>query len=225
MRTRFHPSGKIALAFLLVLAALFGTAPSVFSQPAAPTPAGKPDIPKPSPEPKALAGEIPDWQARLELARLLSYAGKYGESTAEYEKVLAARPDDPAVSAELARVYFWDGKRDKAMEILSALPKDRLDPESGALLADLLAADGKYAKAEALYREQLDRAPQDLKIRLKLAELLSWEKKYPESLAQYEKILAARPSDLQVRRKYALVLSWAGRNDDAIAEIKKTLPD
>ncbi len=225
MRTRLHWSGKITLILSLALAAHCWAASPVFSQPAAPAPEAKPIIPAPAPEPKALTGEIPEWQARLELARLLSYTGKYGESAAEYEKVLAARPGDPAASAELARVLFWDGKRDKAMALLAALPKDRLDAASGALLADLLAADGKYAQAEALYREQLAKAPQDLKLRLKLAELLSWKKDYPASLAQYEEILAARPNDLQVRRKYALVLSWAGRNDDAIAELKKTLTD
>ncbi len=221
MTIRFAPAARAALAAILVLACSF----PAYSQPKSPQPAAKPELPAPAPAPGALAGEIPDWQARLELARLLSYTGKYGESAAEYEKVLAVRPDDPAVSAELARVLFWSGKRDAAMARLDALPKEALDAQSRLLLADLLAADGQYDKAGTMYKELLAKAPDDLKIRLKLAELLSWKKEYPASLAEYERILSARPDDVQVRRKYALVLSWAGRNEEAIAQLKKTLPD
>jgi len=221
MTIRLALAGKAALAAVLFLAVSI----PALSQPKSPAPQGNPTLPAPAPTPGALAGEIPDWQARLELARLLSYTGKFEESAVEYEKVLAARPDDPAVSAELARVLFWGGKREAAMARLAALPKEALDAESGLLLADLLAADGQYDKAGVIYRERLAKAPNDLKVRLKLAELLSWKKDYPASLAEYERIVSARPDDIQVRRKYALVLSWAGRNEDAIVQLKKTFPD
>jgi tetratricopeptide (TPR) repeat protein len=182
-----------------------------------------PEITPDKPEPGQLGETIPDWQARLELARLLSHLKKYDESITEYQKVLSEKPDSVEARAELGRVLFWSGQRDQALKTLELIPPEKMDDQSRAVLADLYGAQKKYAKAEALYRDYLDKHPDDLSARLKLAELLSWSKRYRESLDQYEIILRAQPDDLQVRRKYALVLSWAGRKAEAIKELRKTL--
>ncbi|MDD3581544.1 MAG: tetratricopeptide repeat protein [Desulfobacca sp.] len=164
-----------------------------------------------------------DWQARLELARLLSYQKKYAEAATEYEKVLREKPDSVEAKTELGQVLFWSGKRAEALEILEQVPLEKMDDLTRTVLADLYRAQKRYDRAEALYRAYLDEHPEEWGIRLKLAELLSWSKQYRESLDQYELILQARPDDVQVRRKYALVLSWAGRKAEAIKELRKTL--
>ncbi len=169
------------------------------------------------------ADVIPDWQARLELARILSYLKRYDESIAEYEKVLKEKPEALSAKVELARVFFWSGQTEKAFRILQPIPPEDLDDQSRQVLAELYTARKDYTQAEGIYQSYLKAHPDDLKVRLKLAELLSWTKHYPESLVQYEIILKARPDDLQVRRKYALVLSWAGRKAEAMAELRKTL--
>jgi len=53
--------------------------------------------------------EIPDWVARWELARVLSYAKRYDESITEYEKVLKEKPDLTEAKLEMAKVLFWKG--------------------------------------------------------------------------------------------------------------------
>ncbi len=166
---------------------------------------------------------IPDWQARLELARILSYMKRYDESISEYEKVLKEKPDALSAKVELARVFFWSGQTEKAFRMLQPIPLEALDDQSRQVLAELYTARKDYTQAESIYQSYLKAHPDDLKVRLKLAELLSWTKHYPESLEQYEIILKARPDDVQVRRKYALVLSWAGRKAEAMAELRKTL--
>lgn len=173
--------------------------------------------------PGPAADEIPDWQARLELARLLSYMKRYDESIAEYEQVLKQKPDMLPAKAELARVLFWSGQTDKAFKMLQPIPLDDLDDQSRQVMADLYTARKDYTQAESIYQSYLKAHPDDLKVRLKLADLLSWTKRYPESLVQYEAILKAKPDDVQVRRKYAQVLSWAGRKAEAMAELRKTL--
>ena len=170
-----------------------------------------------------LGETISDWQARLELARLLSYLKRYDESVAEYEKVLREKPDSVEARAEMGQVLFWGGKRDEALKTLEQVPLEKMDDQTRTVLADLYGAQKRYDQAEALYRAYLDKHPEDWGTRLKLAELLSWSKRYRESLAQFELILKARPDDLQVRRKYAVVLSWAGRKAEAIREMRKTL--
>jgi len=175
------------------------------------------------PQAGQLEKTIPDWQARLELARLLSYLKRYDESIAEYQKVIREKPDSVEARTELGQVLFWSGKKEEALKTLEQVPLEKMDDPARTVLADLYRAQKKYEQAEALYRAYLHKHPEDWGIRLKLADLLSWNKRYRESLAQYEIILKARPGDRQVRRKYALVLSWAGRKAEAIKELRKSL--
>ncbi|MBN1103400.1 MAG: tetratricopeptide repeat protein [Deltaproteobacteria bacterium] len=173
---------------------------------------------------EASVEEIPDWKARWELARLLSYVKRYEESLAEYGKLIRERPDLLEAKVEMAGVYTWKGEPDKAFEILNPIPLERIPEDKRIVLADLYTARKEYGKAEPIYRRHLERNPEDLKARLRLAEILSWTRRYQDSLSQYEMILKARPDDIQVRRKYAFVLSWSGRHADAIAELRRTLP-
>jgi tetratricopeptide (TPR) repeat protein len=121
--------------------------------------------------PKPAAGQlghnIPDWQARLELARLLSYLKKYDESVAEYAKVLREKPDAVEARAEMGQVLFWSGRRDEALKALEQVPPEKMDDQTRAVLADLYAAQKKYDRAEALYRAYLDKHPEDWGTRLK----------------------------------------------------------
>ena len=167
--------------------------------------------------------EIPDWVARWELARVLSYVKRYDESITEYGKVLNEKPGLTEAKVEMAKVLFWKGDQKAAVRILEQVPPKDMTGDTKVLLADLLVAQKDYAKAEPLYKAHLDSHPEDQAVRLKLAEMLSWQKKYDASLAEYRKILKARPDDIQVRRRYAFVLIWAGKHSEAASELKKTL--
>lgn len=208
------------LALLLALLWLFLAIPALGAK--VETAPGASATP-PQPPAEQLGEAVPDWQARLELARLLSYMKRYDESLAEYEKVLREKPDSVEARAEMGQVLFWSDKRNEALKTLELVPLEKMDDQTRTVLADLYGAQKKYDQAEALYRAYLDKHPEDWGTRLKLADLLSWSKRYRESLTQYEIILQARPDDLQVRRKYALVLSWAGRKAEAVKELRRTL--
>jgi tetratricopeptide (TPR) repeat protein len=217
------------VAVIFLAAGLFAFAGEAFSEAGAvkpgvnaPSAAGAPPGAEPSRE--GSPQDIPEWKARWELARLLSYVKRYQESIAEYDKLLREKPDLLEAKIEMARVLYWGGQIEKAYEVLEPIPMEQIPEESRTLVADLHVARKEYAKAEPIYRQHLERHPEDLKARLSLAEVLSWTRRYPESLSQYEILLKARPDDIQVRRKYAFVLSWSGRHADAIAELRRTLP-
>lgn len=218
-----------AFVFILVgsVAVSAGERPSLL--PPLPQPSPPKAAPAPPPANAArvlpLTETIPDWQARWELARALSYLKRYDESLAEYRKVLTERPTDWAVRQDYGQVLLWSGRADEAYAELKAVPPDQLNPASAVALADVLVARREYGRAEALYAAQLQREPDDQLTRLKLAEVLSWTKRYDESLALYRTILAALPADLQVRRRYGLVLLWAGRPEESAAELRRTLPE
>lgn len=167
--------------------------------------------------------DIADWQARLELARLLTQSGRHAEAAEQYRRVLRDRPDNAQARAGMARALFWSGRREEAAAELARIPAGALSAEDQLLSAELFLAAGRHDQAIDALRAYLAQRPADLKARLKLADALSWRKRLDESLAEYEKVLAAAPDDQQVRRRYARVLTWAGRNDDAVRELRKSL--
>lgn len=173
--------------------------------------------------PQAANDEIPDWQARWELARLLSYSKRYAEALSEYKKLLKEKPDLWQAKAEMATVLVWNNQPDRALEIFKQIPENQMNDEARIALADLYVARKEYSKAESLFRAYLEKYPDDQSVRLRLADLLSYQKRYGDSIREYEIILKEHPDDIQVRRKYAVVLSWDGQRERAIEELKKTL--
>jgi len=167
--------------------------------------------------------EIQDWQARLELARLLSYVERYEESIAQYRRVLDQKPDLVQARLELARVYYWTGDIDKAQEMFASVPEDKITGEVRLELAEIYAMLEQYVRATETYRDYLQDNPGHDEARFKLARVLSWKGDYEASIQEYERVLESRPGDNQVRRHYAQVLMWAERYDEAIEQMEKTL--
>lgn len=195
-------------------------------------PLPQPKPPRAAPAPPARATRIvpmnetiPDWAARWDLARALSYLNRYDESLAEYRKILAERREDAAVRQEYGQVLLWAGKIEESFAELSAVPAEKLTPAAAIALGDTHVARKEYDRAESIFRVQLQLRPEDHLTRFKLAEILSWSKRYDESLALYRTILAALPDDEQVRRRYALVLLWAGHVEESAAELRRTLSE
>jgi len=167
--------------------------------------------------------DIPEWQARLELADLLAGTGRFDDAAKQYRKVLDAQPGNVAASQGLARVLAWTGHGGEAAGLFAKLPGDSLTADDRMLLADYHIGRKEYAKAVAQLDAILAERPEADDARLRLAQVLSWDGKLKESIEQYETLLKRHPDDIQVRRKYAQVLSWAGRSKDAIRELKRTL--
>ena len=56
-----------------------------------------------------------DQAVRFRLAEVLGWDGKFKESIAEYETLLAALPDDAQIRRKYAQVLEWAGRRDDAI--------------------------------------------------------------------------------------------------------------
>ncbi len=174
-------------------------------------------------EEKETTEAIPDWLARWELARVLSYQKHYEESIQSYRELLQDKPDLIEAKLEMARVLYYSDHRQEALKILNDIPPEKWDDATKIFMADIYTGDKRYKEAENLYREHLDKHPEDLKVRVKLADVLSWQKLYKPSIEEYEKVLKVRPDDKQVRRKYAFVLIWMKETEKGANELKKTL--
>lgn len=171
----------------------------------------------------AAAEEVPNWQARWELARTLAHAKRYDESLTEYRRLLKERPGLSKARVEMAKVLAAQGKKQDVLAALEGVDPGQLDTDSLLVMADMWRDRRSYEKAAPFYRAYLAKRHDDHRARLRYAEMLSWDKQYDESLSQYRIILDAMPDDTQVRRKYAMVLTWAKRYDEAAAELRRTL--
>lgn len=167
--------------------------------------------------------EITDWDTRLEYARVLSNLKRYDESLLQYHKLLDEKPNAVVVRIEIARVLYYQGNNEEALELLENISSRDLDDKSLVLMGDIYLVLKDYQQAELIYQDQLRKFPQDDLTKFKLADLLSWQKRYEESVRLYRQLLVKKPDDVQLRRKYVMVLIWMGEDYEAALELEKTL--
>lgn len=208
------------IIFLLFFTPAFAEAPDAESDAFSPP---SEHIRIPPPDPDLSAEEVPEWVARWELARVLSYLDRLDESAAQYEKLLDLKPELIEAKVEMLNVLGRQGEQERVIDMLQEVDPDDLEPEARLVLADVYVQSGEYEAAAEIYLSYLEQNPEADRIRLRLAEVLSWAEKYDESIEQYKTLLDARPADKSLRRKYAFVLIWAGHREKGAEELMKTL--
>lgn len=83
----------------------------------------------------------------------------------------------------------------------------------------------QFNRAAHLYRDYLQRRPEDDEVRARLARVLSWQGRHEEAVALYEDILSRHPVDIDVRVALARVRSWQQRFDESIGLYKGVLAE
>lgn len=142
-----------------------------------------------------------DDQARLELARVYSWAEQYEPSLLLYQHLLATLPDDAEMNLEYAKVLLWAGKYSEAATRLETV-RVKLHP---AVASDLppLGEDVELSPALAstgpdYLLERLDRA---------LADAYAWSGLLDKSLPLYERLWRLHTEDKTLGLAYARALS------------------
>lgn len=140
--------------------------------------------------------------------------------------LLATQVSSPTIEEqkaelELAKIYYYQKKYDKALDLLSKMPSSF---EVDVLMGDIYTTQKEYGKAEEHFKnhKNLEAKQRDLLL-FKLAEIYAWQKKYDSSLSLFETLLEHHPDDIQLRRKFAEVLMWSGQYDRAAKELEKSL--
>jgi predicted Zn-dependent protease len=170
-----------------------------------------------------LAQDADTVNARIELARVLTYDKKFDEAAKTFREVLAQDPQNVAALKGLGQALFWGGKPKESLEVAEKISAAQRDAETNVLLGDLFVIAKNLPDAETAFTAYLAEKPDDAAVRVRLADVQSWRKEYPKALENFEIVLKQLPEDKQVRRKYGTVLSWAGRYEDAARELKAGL--
>ena len=113
--------------------------------------------------------------ARLLLARVLSWQRRYDESLTEYRALLAKKPNDASIRAGYARVLAWSGRhQEAAREFKTAIEADSTNLETRVGYARVLSWSGDLAEASTEYQRILAADPRTGDAWLGLASVARW---------------------------------------------------
>lgn len=106
---------------------------------------------------------------------------------------------------------------------LEAVEPQRV-PERPVLIRQIEAhqSAGRWEEAISLLRRALDRAPNDLELRIMLAETLSWGGRFEEAEALFSELVESGPSR-RVRIGLARTLQWKGEYGAAVEQYRLLL--
>jgi tetratricopeptide (TPR) repeat protein len=127
--------------------------------------------------------EISDFEARLTLAKELSYnEGTFNEALAEYEELLKEKPEDVDIQLETAKIFIQQKKyKDAASHLKYVLDKRPADYAAVEITGDLHLYTNRLKDAVEYYRKAYAYKP-SVSIQKKLALALSWNGNDEEAL-------------------------------------------
>jgi len=130
------------------------------------------------------------------LSHVLVKEKKIADAEALLSAALKSNPDDPRLVSQLAVLYAAEEKADQAIPLIEKLRASRpalaADPQLSAMLAHLYSINNDYAKAEALDRASLTKAPDDPELLDDLGTALVKQQKYAEAEAVLTKAFSLR---------------------------------
>ncbi len=185
-------------------------------------------------------------EARLQLARVHSWASEFEAAARNYEIHLTAHPDDSAARRELAQVFTWRGLVPDAVKQYEALAEKATDPGRAVIdletVLTLQTQAGDFPSAESTAAKILRLRPEhetagrileDAATRRKTAareaaQTLTAQSRYAEAIAAYGKYEETYGPDPEVALLVSRLHSWAREYPAAITAYRaylKTRPD
>ena len=166
----------------------------------------------------------PHGRARMALATEMVAAGDHAAALPHLREAVRDFPDARyALGTELV----IDGQLDEGIAqlrpFIQARPQHPNRIPARTLLAQALAAQGKFAEAAEELRAILKMAPDSEGAHTLLADVLFAAGRHDEAAAEYRMLVARRPDDPSFESKLAATLLAAGRLNDAAEHFHKAL--
>ena len=139
---------------------------------------------------KYVAARPEDANGHILLGSALQQAHRFDEATQEYERALAMDPDNPYVEVNLAKIYAYQKKTDKALVLFKkGIPQSEdEDPSAFYMYATALKNAGKLTEAESNIRKSLQLDPKNINAHRLLAEILTLEGKKDDAAGEVKKV-------------------------------------
>jgi len=170
------------------------------------------------------AGAGPEIIAAIELGNKLLAEKKYAEARAEYEKALAAVPDNTAILGGIAQTYNGEGNKAKAIEVIRRITElDPADTPHRVLLANLLLEQGKLEEGKTILEALPPGSITDSSVYQNLGILFMNKNKGEEARAYLTKAIELDPADPYGYYYRGIALVQAKKSAEAKADLKKFL--
>jgi tetratricopeptide (TPR) repeat protein len=173
----------------------------------------------------APAGPPPEVREALERGDAAFKAGRFAEARAEYEKLLALRPDvAEMLNRQIAFTYSREGNYAKAVEYLEkVLQANPADQELKLLAAQEALRAGMLDKGLEMLKGVDDSAIKDPEVFYNVAALLLNAQKPQEAIGYLDKAIAADPSYVDGYFQRGLAYLGQGKTAEAKADFNKVI--
>ena len=161
-------------------------------------------------------------QAKLREAAELMNAKKYGEARAIYEGLQAEHPTVKQFKPLIARAYYGEGNKDKALELLrEAAAADPGNAEVAMLLGNLLMEAGKADEAKTVLATVDDTKITDPIVYVNIAIASINESRHADALPWLDKAIARFPNDPDAYYYRGISHFATGKTAEAKADLTK----
>jgi Flp pilus assembly protein TadD len=151
--------------------------------------------------------------------------GDIGQARAVAEQAIAAKPDDPAIIAEVGKVRLASGNLQEAVVLLQrAIVLEGRDWKSRSALGVAYDRLGDAARAEESYRAALAVSPDNPVVLNNLALSRAMANDLAGARELLQRAVAVSQSDVRVRQNLALVYALSGNMAQAEALTLQDLP-
>ena len=148
----------------------------------------------------------------------------YAGARAEYEKALAAVPDNPVILRAIARTYYGEKKYDEAVAALKkAVEKDPSDNETMLLLASLQLEKGDLEEGKALLDKIPPESIKDPGVYLNAGIVLLNKKNAAAAWEQFDKAVRVKPDEADSYFYRGLAALQVKKKAEAKADLQKYL--
>ncbi|QDV15955.1 photosystem I assembly protein Ycf3 [Gimesia panareensis] len=165
--------------------------------------------------------DLPDVHNNLGVA--YHATGKLEEAEQSFEQALRLNPHYERAFFNLGSLYESRGMLAEAMRCFRKSYEQSGSPETYEKLADVLKVSRKFAEAEAIYRELLQKSPGDFNLSMKLAYVLVLQRQYPEAVQLYEAMLDSHPGHYQILVSLSYVHECMGNIDASIQTAEQSI--
>jgi tetratricopeptide (TPR) repeat protein len=163
-----------------------------------------------------------EYEARLQLANVLSWNKKYEEALHIYQKLAEAKPDDARLPPRLAEIALWSGQFDIALDRYYQLLKaDWRQPDlwhgyvDAAAAARTLPSDPHKEMLLHIYEKLLEKPSVDAAFLGRFGWTLRRVDEPKKSVALLKRAVQLEPKSREMRRQLADALSAAEDYDEA----------
>lgn len=152
----------------------------------------------------------PDPDLLRQAAEVMTAAGNLDGAAGLLVDYLRLRPADGQAVTQLAQLYLWTNRPDRAYETLRSLAESGDRRHLMAMLeAAQASAKADLAREAALMARRL--APGDADVLLAVGRMLMAVGDTPGAVTAYEAYLSLRPTDTKARQTLATLYQWSGQ--------------